>query len=94
MKCKDGIYNCSNIGISGKRECCGLLLAVGETKFLNGDSINGACPLEAQQKNKEEISTSNDAQSTPCKHESSGFLNYMGTHYTCKFCGCDMDDDD
>ena len=35
---------------------------------------------------------SNNKQRTPCKHKSGGFLNYMGTHYTCQFCGCDMDD--
>jgi len=46
MKCINGPYRCSRIGFSGNRECCGFLLALGETKFINSAGvINEPCPL-------------------------------------------------
>ena len=46
MKCISGPYRCSRIGYSGGKECCGYLLAAGETKFINGSGvINEPCPL-------------------------------------------------
>ena len=45
MKCINGSYRCSRIGFSGGKECCGYLLAVGETKFIYNGFINDQCPL-------------------------------------------------
>lgn len=46
MKCINGPYKCSRIGFSGGKECCGYLLAIGETKFINLEgTINEPCPL-------------------------------------------------
>lgn len=46
MKCINGVYWCSQIGLSGGKPCCGYLLAVGETKFINYIGIiNEPCPL-------------------------------------------------
>lgn len=47
MKCINGPW-CSRIGLSGGKECCGYLLAVGETKFINSSGIiNEPCPFVA-----------------------------------------------
>jgi len=45
MKCNDGTYVCSRIGYSGGCECCGILLSIGETKFIRDGTINEPCPL-------------------------------------------------
>lgn len=46
MKCINGVYWCSRMGLSGGKPCCGYLLAVGETKFINSlGVINEPCPL-------------------------------------------------
>ena len=46
MKCINGPYRCSRIGYSGGKECCGYLLATGETKFVGSAGIiNEPCPL-------------------------------------------------
>lgn len=50
MKCDDGIYVCSRIGYSGEKKCCGILLSVGETKFIHNGTINEPCPLPALEK--------------------------------------------
>ena len=48
MKCINSPYRCSRIGFSGGKECCGYLLAIGETKFISSAGIiNEPCPLPA-----------------------------------------------
>lgn len=45
--CKDDGARCSKIGSSGGMDCCGILLALGETKFVDSSGyINGCCPFD------------------------------------------------
>lgn len=46
-KCINGTYRCSQIGSSGGMDCCGILLASGETKLIDWHgNVNALCPFD------------------------------------------------
>jgi len=46
--------SCNQIGMSGNKQCCGILLSIGETKFIHDGKINETCPKEKNEDSSEE----------------------------------------
>lgn len=102
-----GEHICPPIVIKGDSDCRKFQKALGKT-IDNNENIQSLCEKCCNTstcatriamgmraiKCDDYIESVNYEEEKCTRHKSSGFLNYMGAHYTCEKCGADMEDCD